>query len=78
MLCSVYTYDPARRKVCIHTVPIVLAVCDNLSRAYHLIVDSTFHAWQATGWKLIEWAPDLMLLTGSDGGWCGGVGAEVS
>lgn len=69
MLCSVYTYDPARRKVCIHTVPIVLAVCDNLSRAYHLIVDSTFHAWRATAWKLIEWAPDLMLLTGSDGGW---------
>jgi hypothetical protein len=43
----------------------------------NLIVDGTVHAWQATGWKLIEWGPDQILLIGRDGGWCGGAGAEV-
>ena len=43
----------------------------------NLIVEGTVHAWQATGWRLIEWGPDRMLLIGRDGGWCGGAGAEV-
>lgn len=43
----------------------------------NLVVDGTVHAWQATGWKLIEWGPDRLLLIGRDGGWCGGTGAEV-
>ncbi len=43
----------------------------------NLIVDGTVRAWQATGWRLIEWGPDRMLLIGRDGGWCGGAGAQV-
>ena len=43
----------------------------------NLIVDGKISAWQATGWKLIEWGPDRILLVGRDGGWCGGAGAEV-
>lgn len=43
----------------------------------NLIVDGTVQAWQATGWRLVEWGPDQILLIGRDGGWCGGAGAEV-
>ncbi|MEE4237099.1 MAG: hypothetical protein V2I51_10285, partial [Anderseniella sp.] len=43
----------------------------------NLIVDDTVRSWQATGWRLIEWGPDRILLIGRDGGWCGGAGAEV-
>ncbi|MFK7978271.1 MAG: hypothetical protein AB8C02_19205 [Halioglobus sp.] len=43
----------------------------------NLIIDGTVRAWQATGWRLIEWGPDVVLLIGRDGGWCGGAGAEV-
>lgn len=43
----------------------------------NLIVDGTIRAWQATGWRLIDWGPDSILLIGRDGGWCGGAGAEV-
>ena len=43
----------------------------------NLIVDGTIIAWQATGWRLIDWRPDNILLIGRDGGWCGGAGAEV-
>jgi len=43
----------------------------------NLIVDGAVRAWQATGWRLIEWGPDRILLIGRDGGWCGGAGAEV-
>ena len=43
----------------------------------NLIVDGAVRAWQATGWRLIDWGPDRILLIGRDGGWCGGAGAEV-
>lgn len=43
----------------------------------NLVLDGKISAWQATGWKLIEWGPDRILLIGRDGGWCGGAGAEV-
>ena len=43
----------------------------------NLVLDGKMSAWQATGWKLIEWGPDRILLIGRDGGWCGGAGAEV-
>ena len=43
----------------------------------NLVVDGAVRAWQATGWQLIEWGPDTILLIGRDGGWCGGAGAEV-
>ncbi len=43
----------------------------------NLIVDDEIRAWQATGWQLIDWGPDRILLIGRDGGWCGGAGAEV-
>ncbi|MEP1199751.1 hypothetical protein [Tateyamaria sp.] len=43
----------------------------------NLIVDGTVTAWQATGWRLVDWGPDRILLIGRDGGWCGGAGAEV-
>jgi hypothetical protein len=43
----------------------------------NLIVNGNISAWQATGWELIDWGPDRILLIGRDGGWCGGAGAEV-
>ncbi|WP_299902060.1 hypothetical protein [uncultured Ruegeria sp.] len=43
----------------------------------NLIVDDETMSWQATGWRLIDWGPDRILLIGRDGGWCGGAGAEV-
>ncbi|MDQ2091170.1 hypothetical protein [Marimonas arenosa] len=43
----------------------------------NLIVNGETMAWQATGWRLIDWGPDRILLIGRDGGWCGGAGAEV-
>lgn len=43
----------------------------------NLIVDGETMAWQATGWRLIDWGPDRILLIGRDGSWCGGAGAEV-
>ena len=32
---------------------------------------------ELTGWRLVEWGPDQVLLIGRDGGWFGGAGAEV-
>ena len=43
----------------------------------NLVIDGTVRVWQATGWKLIDWGQDRILLIGRDGGWCGGAGAEV-
>lgn len=43
----------------------------------NLVVDGVVRAWQSTGWQVIEWGPDTILLIGRDGGWCGGAGAEV-
>ena len=43
----------------------------------HVVVDGEVKSWQATGWRLIDWGPDRILLIGRDGGWCGGAGAEV-
>lgn len=43
----------------------------------NLVVNGATMAWQATGWRLIDWGPDSILLIGHDGGWCGGAGAEV-
>lgn len=43
----------------------------------HLIAEDKVYSWQATGWRLIEWGPDVILLIGRDGGWCGGAGSEV-
>lgn len=43
----------------------------------NVVADSAVYSWQSTGWKLIDWGPDRILLIGRDGGWCGGAGAEV-
>jgi hypothetical protein len=43
----------------------------------NLVVEGEVRAWQATGWRLIDWGPDRILVIGRDGGWCGGAGAEV-
>jgi hypothetical protein len=43
----------------------------------NVIIGDTVSAWQVTGWRLIDWGPDRILLIGRDGGWCGGAGAEV-
>ena len=43
----------------------------------NLVINGETMAWQATGWRLIDWGPDRILLIGRDGGWCGGAGAEV-
>ncbi|MFK7746134.1 MAG: hypothetical protein AB8B47_13850 [Roseobacter sp.] len=43
----------------------------------NLVIDDSVRAWQATGWQLIDWGPDRILLIGRDGAWCDGAGAEV-
>ncbi|OSQ52425.1 hypothetical protein [Marivita geojedonensis] len=43
----------------------------------NLVVNGETMAWQTTGWRLLDWGPDRILLIGRDGGWCGGAGAEV-
>lgn len=43
----------------------------------NLIVEGMVSSWQVTGWLLIDWGPDRILLIGRDGGWCGGAGAEI-
>ena len=43
----------------------------------NLVVNGETMAWQTTGWRLVDWGPDRILLIGRDGGWCGGAGAEV-
>jgi hypothetical protein len=43
----------------------------------NLVIEGEIFAWQATGWRLIDWGPDRILLIGRDGSWCGGAGAEV-
>ena len=43
----------------------------------NLVVEGSVLAWQATGWRILDWGPDRILLIGRDGGWCGGAGAEV-
>ena len=43
----------------------------------NVVIDGTVTSWQATGWRLLDWGPDTILLIGRDGGWCGGAGAEV-
>ncbi len=43
----------------------------------HAIVGDSVTSLQATGWRTLDWGPARILLVGRDGGWCGGVGAEV-
>ncbi len=42
----------------------------------HAIVGESVTSWQATGWRLMDWNQDKLLLIGRDGGWCGASGAE--
>ena len=51
--------------------------CGSGGCALNLVVEGQVASWQATGWQLLEWGPDRILLIGRDGGWCGGAGAEV-
>lgn len=51
--------------------------CGSGGCALHLVADGTVSTWQATGWRMLDWGPDSILLIGRDGGWCGGSGAEV-
>lgn len=59
-------------------------VCSTAASAYcgsggcmlHAVIGDKVTSWQATGWRIIDWEQDKILLIGRDGGWCGGVGAE--
>ena len=42
----------------------------------HAVVGEAVTSWQATGWRLLDWNQDRLLLIGRDGGWCGASGAE--
>ncbi|TPE53802.1 hypothetical protein [Amaricoccus solimangrovi] len=52
------------------------AYCGSGGCALHAVVGDRVTSWQATGWRLIDWGEDRILLIGRDGGWCGGIGAE--
>jgi hypothetical protein len=52
------------------------AYCGSGGCMLHAVVGDKVTTWQATGWRLIDWNQDKILLIGRDGGWCGGSGAE--
>lgn len=43
----------------------------------HAIIDARVWSFQAEGWRMIDWDGRPILLVARDGGWCGGVGAQV-
>jgi hypothetical protein len=43
----------------------------------HAIVGDEVWSFQAEGWRMIDWDGRPILLIARDGGWCGGVGAQV-
>lgn len=43
----------------------------------HAIVDERIWSFQAEGWRMVDWDGRPILLVARDGGWCGGVGAQV-
>ena len=42
----------------------------------HLISDDEALTFQATGWKVVHWGEDRILLIARDGVWCGGYGVD--
>ncbi|MEZ5911744.1 MAG: hypothetical protein R3D84_05495 [Paracoccaceae bacterium] len=50
--------------------------CGTGGCSLYAVVGDQRYEWQALGWKLVDWAPDRILLIGRDGGWCGGAGFE--
>jgi hypothetical protein len=43
---------------------------------YAVVGDDTWE-FQAEGWRMIDWGGRPILLIARDGGWCGGVGAQL-
>jgi len=43
----------------------------------HAVIDGRNWSFQAEGWRLIAWDDRPILLVARDGGWCGGVGAQL-
>lgn len=59
--------------------------CSSMASAYcgsggcnlHAVVGERSWAFQAEGWRMIDWAGRPILLIARDGGWCGGAGAQI-
>ena len=43
----------------------------------NVVAEGTVTSWQATGWQIVSWGPNDILLLSRDGAWCDGSGAEV-
>ncbi|TCP43034.1 hypothetical protein EV662_102226 [Rhodovulum marinum] len=43
----------------------------------HAVIDGQAWAFQAEGWRMIDWNGRPILLIARDGGWCGGAGAQI-
>ena len=43
----------------------------------HAVVGEDSWRFQAEGWRVIDWDAQPILLIARDGGWCGGVGAQL-
>lgn len=52
------------------------AYCGSGGCMLHAVVGDEVASWQATGWQVLDWNRDRILLIGRDGGWCGASGAE--
>lgn len=52
------------------------AFCGSGGCMVHAVVGNKVTSWLATGWRIIDWNQDRILLIGRDGGDCGGIGAE--
>jgi hypothetical protein len=52
------------------------AFCGSGGCMLHAVVGDSLTSWQATGWRVLDWEQDRLLLIGRDGGWCGASGAE--
>jgi hypothetical protein len=51
--------------------------CGSGGCTLHAVIGDDAWAFQAEGWRRIDWDGRPILLLALDGGWCGGIGAET-
>jgi hypothetical protein len=51
--------------------------CGSGGCSLHAVIGDESWEFQAEGWRMIEWDGRPILLIARDGGWCGGIGAQI-
>ena len=57
--------------------PAASLYCGSAGCPLYLIVNGETMAWQAMGWRLVDWGSARILLIARHGAWCDGAGGEV-